>query len=135
MSTAPVLDLDALRLMGEELGDPSILCGFLRRYVTLLDGRVDRLERALVVRDREGWFDAALSLKASSAMAGAQALAERIADLQEDLAPERGSAPCRPGLACPAVAVACLRELATETARQVQGFLQTTGATAIRPGR
>lgn len=134
MSTAPVIDLDALRLMGDELGDPAILCGFLRHYVALLDRRVGRLERALALRDREGWMDAALSLKASSAMAGAQALTETVAALQEDLAPEMGSGPCRAGLACPAVAMACLRTLATETARQVQSFLQTSGATATNPG-
>ncbi|ATG50912.1 hypothetical protein CFK38_04740 [Brachybacterium vulturis] len=140
MPTAPVLDHDALRGLGEQLESSEILCGFLRRYLALLDQRLGRLERSLACADQEGWMDAVLSLKTSSTMAGAQALAQEADDLQRESvrcpswsAPV-GSPPSRsltaatvpdgPALTRRVQRMAQLRALAAETARQLQNFLQ-----------
>lgn len=126
MTTAPVLDTEALSRLGEELGDSDTLRGFLRRYVAMLDQRIDRLERALSAQDHEGWMDAVLSLKTSSALAGAEALALEAAALQEDaLAPASAHAA---EITCRAGAMAVLRRLAAETSRQLCAFLQQLGA-------
>ena len=122
MTTAPVLDAEALSRLGEELGDTDTLCGFLRRYVAMLDQRIDRLECALSIQDHEGWMDAVLSLKTSSALAGAQALALEAAALQEG---SRGhtSVTCT-AITCGVEALAALRRLAAETSRQLRAFVQ-----------
>lgn len=90
----------------------------------MLNQRVERLQRALVARDHEDWMDAVLSLKTSSAMAGAEALSRLAATLQDDFA-------CRPPtpVRWPAMdrlteIMECLRRLAAETARQLRLFLQ-----------
>jgi HPt (histidine-containing phosphotransfer) domain-containing protein len=124
MTTAPVLDTDALDRLGEQLGDTDILCGFIRRYESLLDQRVERLQRALAAHDHEDWMDAVLSLKTSSALAGAQALSTLVARLQEDFA-LRPPAPVRwPARDRLAEIMEALRRLAAETARQLEQFLQ-----------
>lgn len=133
MTIAPVLDPDALGRLGEQLGDDDVLCGFLRRYVSLLDQRIERLEHAVSSGDHDGWMDAVLSLKSSSALAGAQALSTMAARLQERAGhPESRSWRrwCQAG--CPET-LRILRELAAETARQIRVFLQQLGAPA-RPG-
>lgn len=122
MTTAPVLDAEALSRLGEELGDTDTLCGFLRRYVAMLDQRIDRLECALSIQDHEGWMDAVLSLKTSSALAGAEALAAEAAALQEG-SRDRTSVTCT-AIACSGEALAMLRRLAAETSRQLRAFLQ-----------
>lgn len=124
MTTAPVLDTDALGRLGEQLGDTAVLCGFIRRYEAMLDQRVARLQRALTARDHEDWMDAVLSLKTSSAMAGAEALSRLAADLQEAFAC-RPPTPVRwPAMDRLAEIMECLRRLAAETARQLRVFLQ-----------
>lgn len=131
-STAPVLDVDALRALGDELGDAEVLCGFLRRYLEMLDRRIERLERALSAADHENWMDAALSLRSSSAMAGARALSEQVAALQDHFGSSASdSAPRR----CAAEAMACLRRIAAETARQLRIFLRGVGPAATPPSR
>lgn len=123
MPTAPVLDCDVLRRLGEQLGDVDVLCRFLDRYLALLDHRIARLEHALTACDQTDWTDAALSLKTSSAMAGAQALAEQAADLQQETVEDATEAPG--GVLCRrADLMACLRGLAAETARQLRAFLE-----------
>lgn len=131
MFTAPVLDTEALSRLGEELGDTDTLCGFLRRYVAMLDQRIDRLERALSTRDHEGWMDAVLSLKTSSALAGAEALAAEAAALQAG-SPGGTSVTCA-SFGCGGEAMAALRRLAGETARQLRAFLRQTEASATPP--
>lgn len=131
MTTAPVLDTDALRRLGEQLDDADMLCGFLRRYVAMLDQRIDRLERALAVQDHEDWMDAVLSLKTSSALAGARALAALAACLQEDFERRQATSSAH----WPAVRhldenMKALRGLAAETARQLRIFLQQRCVTA-----
>lgn len=134
MTTAPVLDTDALRRLGEQLGDADILCGFIRRYVTMLDQRIERLERALSVQDHEGWMDAVLSLKTSSALAGAKGLAVLAARLQEDCEHNRSASPVhRSAVDCRAEDMKILRGVAAQTARQLRIFLQQFGVAAARP--
>lgn len=158
MSTTQVLDDAALHRLGEQLGDSDILCGFLRRYLALLDARIARLERALRAEDQDDWMDAVLSLKTSSSLVGAQALAERAAELQQEFAacpswcaPPESTAHATPApgasgasTAGPATTgseiarrterMACLRRLAAETARQLRVFLQQASGTS-HPGR
>lgn len=125
---APVLDIDALRVLGEELGDADVLCSFLRRYLSMLERRIERLEQALSIADRDGWMDAALSLKTSSAMAGAHALSEQVASLQEGFAALASGAARR----CAAEGMACVRRIAAETARQLWLYLQGIASPAER---
>jgi HPt (histidine-containing phosphotransfer) domain-containing protein len=138
MSTTHVLDDDALHRLGEQLGDPDVLCGFLRRYLSLLDARIARLEQALAAADQADWMDAVLSLKTSSAMAGARALAEQAAELeQQSAACPSWRAPVEragtgSGLTRRAERIACLRRLAAETARQLRLFLQQLSGTCSR---
>lgn len=125
MTTAPVLDTDALRRLGEQLGDADVLCGFLRRYVAMLGPRIERLERALSAQDHAGWMDAVLSLKTSSALAGAKALAVLAARLQEDTEHDRSAPWTHCSLAsCLAEGMEKLRRLAAETARQLAIFIR-----------
>lgn len=125
MPTAPVLDHEALHRLGEELREPQIFCGFLHRYIALLDQRLARLDHALSAADHDGWMDAVLSLKTSSAQAGAHALADHAAELQQD------AAPCPSWSVTPCTAalyrtgrMASLRATAAETTRQLRLFLQ-----------
>lgn len=131
MTTAPVLDTEALDRLGEQLGDTDIFCGFICRYVAMLGQRIQRLERALSAQDHEGWMDAVLSLKTSSALAGAQALSTLAARLQEG-AEHSGSPPwvrwCAAG--CRAEVLEILRGVATETAHQLRAFLQQSETAA-----
>jgi HPt (histidine-containing phosphotransfer) domain-containing protein len=83
MTTAPVIDEQVLALLEEELQDRQLLREFLRRYLNLLDHRLERLDLALTAGDPEAWMDAVLSLKSSSAMGGATALSQAAAQLQE----------------------------------------------------
>lgn len=155
MSTPPVLDDDALQRLGEQLGDSDALCGFLRRYLALLDQRIARLDRALKSADQSDWMDAVLSLKTSSAMAGALALADQAAELQhesascpswhapaasaafagsvESLAGPAGGTSAGPASTRRAELMACLRRLAEETSRQLRIFLHQAGGNS-RPG-
>ncbi|MGP5640550.1 Hpt domain-containing protein [Brachybacterium tyrofermentans] len=129
MPTVPVLDCDVLRRLGEQLGDVDILCRFLDRYLALLDQRLARLEHALTVSDQAGWADAVLSLKTSSEMAGARALAARAEDLQQESMEDATGAP-GVVLTRRADLLACLRRLAAETARQLHAFLERVGCTS-----
>lgn len=145
MPIAHILDTDALHRLGEQLGSSEVLCGFLHRYLALLDQRVTRLEHALLCSDQDDWMDAALSLKASSVMAGAQALAEQAAELEQESAccaswhapvGPVGSRPLTTETAAGGLVLtrraermACLRRLAAETAHQLRVFLrQVDGA-------
>jgi HPt (histidine-containing phosphotransfer) domain-containing protein len=86
-TTTSVIDQQVLAVLGEELQDRQALRGFLDLYLSLLDHRIDRLERALAAGDPEAGMDAVLSLNASSAMAGATALSQAAARLQARIAP------------------------------------------------
>jgi HPt (histidine-containing phosphotransfer) domain-containing protein len=89
----------------------------------MLDQRVERLHHALNTQDHDDWMDAVLSLKTSSAMAGAAALSELAAELQDRLA-DRPPDPIRwPMADCLESVMTRLRRLAGETARQLRLFL------------
>lgn len=89
----------------------------------MLDQRVDRLHHALNTQDHDDWMDAVLSLKTSSAMAGAAALSEMATELQ-DLLAKRPPAPVRwPMADCLDTVIARLRHLARETARALRQFI------------
>lgn len=118
-----LLDPDALRRLSEQLGDEAVLCRFLRRYRSLLAGRIARLEQALHEEDAEDWNDALLSLRTSSELAGARALAERTSDLAEDPAP-CPSAPLRPVGDSRALRLTRLREEARATCAQLEDYLR-----------
>src|SRR5699024_12831505 len=98
------------------------------RSQAMMDERIDSLERALLTEDHEGWMDAALSLQTSSALAGAEALAAEAAALQEG-SPGGTSVTCA-SFGCGGEAIAALRRLAAETARQLRAFLEQSAATA-----
>ncbi len=124
MTAAPVLDTEALRRLGDDLGDAEILGGFLRRFLALLEQRIERLERSLTAHDHESWMDAVLSLKTSSAQAGARALSELAARVEK--AAERPPSPswtawCTSTGRCEGLRL--LRDVAAETARQLRLFL------------
>ncbi|WP_246858545.1 Hpt domain-containing protein [Citricoccus sp. SGAir0253] len=124
MTTAPVLDTDALDRLGAQLDDPAVLSAFIRRYAAMLDHRVERLRHALSHRDRDDWLDAVLSLKSSSAMVGAVGLSELAGALMSSVAPA-SAAPARwPEASCLEEIVARLRRLAVETAQQLRLFLE-----------
>lgn len=120
----PIVDTDVLGRLGDQLGDTEVLCGFIRRYESMLDQRVERLQCALAAQDHEDWMDAVLSLRTSSAMAGAEALSHLAATLQEAFGGQpatEGRWPARERLA---EIMAALRRLARETVRQLRLFVQ-----------
>jgi len=134
MCSAPVLDHGALHRLGEQLEDSEVLCRFLCRYLSMLEARIARLDEALAGADQAAWMDAVLSLKTSSSMVGAAALAERAAALERESAtcpswctradPEASGT----GTTRRAATVMRLRRLAAETAGQLRVFLQRTPA-------
>ncbi|MCR1161023.1 Hpt domain-containing protein [Paenarthrobacter sp. UW852] len=65
------LDLDRLRSLADDLGDPAPALRFLTKYLSMLTGRVERIARAVEQGDEEETTNAVLSLKISSAMVGA----------------------------------------------------------------
>ncbi|MFQ6484497.1 hypothetical protein [Brachybacterium epidermidis] len=126
MATTPVLNTEALAGLGEQLGDDGILHSFLHRYLAMLGRRIDRLESALRAADHAASMDAVLSLKTSSALAGAQALAELSAALQEEY--EQGLPALSTAAAGPwAQRIRVLRETAEETACQLRSLLCEEG--------
>lgn len=85
MSSRSVIDAAVLRGLHEAIGDPSAFCAFVRRYVEMMQGRLDRLHEALSSGERREMRDAALSLRASSEMVGARVLAQHVQSLQQSV--------------------------------------------------
>ncbi|MFC9773311.1 MULTISPECIES: Hpt domain-containing protein [unclassified Pseudarthrobacter] len=82
----PVVDHLVLERLREELEDDRGYTGiFVADFVRCLPGRIERLRHALTTGDWEGSFDAALSLKTSSQMVGAEQLASLATDLEAEL--------------------------------------------------
>ncbi|WP_448070987.1 Hpt domain-containing protein [Georgenia yuyongxinii] len=109
-----VLSQVALCALCEELGADAA-CSFAHRYLDLLEARVQHLTEALAGGDAEAAWVAALSLHSSSAMVGAQALAEVSRALATQL---------RAGALAAARLVLCeVAALATATARALLAFL------------
>lgn len=124
MNAAPVLDARALGRLGDDLGDPVLLCIFVDRYAELLEARIARVERALATHDLDAWHDAALSLRTSSSMAGAAALADLVSELQDTV--EGNPFPdvvwlCSDRLSS---AILDLKLLAEETSTRLRAFVE-----------
>ncbi len=77
----PVLDPTPLTDLQEQLGDDGLVRDAVLMYLGELPGRIEQI-RGAIPRDRDGLKRHAHSLKSSSAMLGAQALARRCADLE-----------------------------------------------------
>lgn len=125
MTCVPVLDARVLGRLGEELGDPALLCMFLKRYADLLQARIERLQRALDAHDLADWHDAALSLRTSSTMTGAVALAQLVAELESTIEPP--TLPQQVVWFCQdriAALMAELHRLAEETGVRLRAFVE-----------
>ncbi|MEW1808426.1 Hpt domain-containing protein [Pseudarthrobacter sp. NPDC080039] len=80
----PLLDPAVLEKLREELEDDDGLWKvFVSNFVAFLPNRIERLRVALTTGDLAGSLDAALSLKTSSQMVGAEGLAGRALDLEQ----------------------------------------------------
>lgn len=77
------LDRDRLRSLEEQLGDAGLLRDTVRTYLAELPGRRAALESALATDDRDTLRLVSHSLKSSSEMLGAVALAEVCAELEQ----------------------------------------------------
>ncbi|NLE96738.1 MAG: Hpt domain-containing protein [Propionibacterium sp.] len=126
MTIAPVLDATELAELGEQLGDLDALHRFVDRYATMLDQRVERLDHALDAQDLDDWQDAALSLRTSSAMAGATALSQLIREAESYLVAN----PHWPRPDVQKEFMTGLRQLAAATERELRSFLARPFATA-----
>jgi HPt (histidine-containing phosphotransfer) domain-containing protein len=69
--TPPAISLEAVGVLADETGSPSIALQFLADYLEMLPGRLQRILQGLHGSDVETTLDAILSLKTASAMAGA----------------------------------------------------------------
>ena len=126
MTIAPVLDATELAELGEQLGDLDALHRFVDRYATMLDQRVERLDHALDAQDLDDWQDAALSLRTSSAMAGATALSQLVREAESYLVAN----PPWPRRDVQQDFMTGLRQLAAATERELRSFLAQALATA-----
>lgn len=72
---AELVDAEALRDLARQVG-VGAAADFAARYLEALPARLARLRAAALSRDSDGCLAAALSLRSSSAMVGAQPLAE-----------------------------------------------------------
>lgn len=124
MTTAPVLDASELAQLGEDLGDLEALHRFVDRYATMLPERVARLDHALAAHDLDDWQDAALSLRTSSAMAGARALSRMVGEAEQTLVPRTPPAQPWPCSDASDDFICALRRLAAETERQLRTYLE-----------
>ena len=79
----PLVDQSVLDRLREELEEDEGYCRvFVDNFIECLPQRIDRLRLALTTGDLEGSVDAALSLKTSSQMVGAERLAGLALDLE-----------------------------------------------------
>jgi CheY-like chemotaxis protein len=90
-SSGGVLDLTRLKALEEQLGDLGLLRDTVRTYLTEMPRRRDALRAAVRDDDRTAVKLVAHSLRSSSAMLGATALAQRCAEV-ERVAPDAPSA-------------------------------------------
>ena len=95
----PVLDLDVLHELEEDMGSTGIAHSFARDYISIWDKRRTYLEASVEDDDAEAAMDAVLSLKNSALMVGAARLAKLAVDLEHlvkrgDLSAARQLLPC-----------------------------------------
>ncbi|MFM9429219.1 Hpt domain-containing protein [Arthrobacter sp. MP_2.3] len=92
----PLLDLQVLRQLEVEMGDPAVARSFAQDYVRIWEKRIQLLIGSVANRDPYAAMDAVLSLKNSALMVGASRLSALALEL-EDIIPTKGfsSAPAR----------------------------------------
>jgi HPt (histidine-containing phosphotransfer) domain-containing protein len=78
----PLVDLDVLRQLEEELGDSEVARSFARDYISIWDKRIEYLERSAADNDTDAAMDAVLSLKNSAFMVGGARLASLSVELE-----------------------------------------------------
>jgi hypothetical protein len=88
-ATGVVLDAEALKELVADVGAAEADL-FARRYLDLLEERVLNLRLAAAAADLDGVHEAALSLRTTSAMVGAEELAGAVAALPPAQAGARG---------------------------------------------
>jgi Hpt domain len=98
-ATLPVLDLDVLHELEEDMGSTGVAHSFARDYISIWDKRRTYLESSVEDDDAEAAMDAVLSLKNSALMVGAARLAKLAVDLEQmvkrgDLSAARQLLPC-----------------------------------------
>jgi hypothetical protein len=98
-ATLPVLDLDVLHDLEEDMGSTGVAHNFARDYIKIWDKRRTYLEASVEDDDAEAAMDAVLSLKNSAMMVGAARLAKLAVDLEHfvkrgDLSAARQLLPC-----------------------------------------
>ncbi|MDP9694394.1 UNVERIFIED_ORG: hypothetical protein J2X79_001949 [Arthrobacter globiformis] len=93
MTHRPALDPATFAILAEHVGNPAAE-SFLATYLDMLPGRLERIVQALETRDAEEAMDAVMSLKVTSAMAGARHLehecAQLLASVQREATPAYG---------------------------------------------
>ncbi|MFE4834305.1 Hpt domain-containing protein [Arthrobacter sp. NPDC056691] len=98
-ATLPVLDLDVLHELEEDMGSTSVAQNFARDYISIWNKRRSYLEKSVEDNDTEAAMDAVLSVKNSATMVGAARLAQLAVDLERlvkrgDLSAARELLPC-----------------------------------------
>ncbi|HEY3574084.1 MAG TPA: Hpt domain-containing protein [Arthrobacter sp.] len=81
-ATLPVLDLDVLHELEEDMGSTGVAHSFARDYISIWDKRRTYLEASVEDDDAEAAMDAVLSLKNSALMVGAARLAQLAVNLE-----------------------------------------------------
>lgn len=79
----PLVDLAVLRELEQQVGDRSIVEGFVHDFVDLWESRYERLAQALDPLDPDTAREALLSLKTAASMAGAVRLSKDAGMLEE----------------------------------------------------
>ncbi|TLM81718.1 Hpt domain-containing protein [Pseudarthrobacter sp. NamE2] len=106
----PLLDPSVLERLRDGLDDDDdIWRVFVQNYIDELPLRIERIRHTLTTGDLPGAIDAALSLKSSSQMVGAERLAGNAFDLEQAL--RQDPATSDPGTALPLLAAAYLRRI------------------------
>lgn len=110
-ATKPLVDLAVLDQLSKELDDnhEGYTRIFVANFIDCLPHRVERLRLALTTGDWEAAVDAAMSLKTSSQMVGAERLAALVLDLETEVRGE--AARFQAAVALPRLAAAFLRPI------------------------
>lgn len=89
----PTLDPATFAVLAEHVGSPAAE-SFLATYLDMLPRRLERIVQALETRDAKQAMDAVISLKVTSAMAGARDLerecTQLLASVQREATPAYG---------------------------------------------
>jgi HPt (histidine-containing phosphotransfer) domain-containing protein len=78
----PLVSLQVLRALEEDLGDASTGRIFVENFIEMWSNRLGKLTVAVSMMDRAAAMDAILSVKISSAMVGAPRLAKLSEEIQ-----------------------------------------------------